>query len=67
MEFKLDKCKVLHFGWTNHARIYTVNGRNLANVMEQRNLGVLAHSFMMVVTQVNRLVKVTFGTLAFIG
>ena len=36
MEFNLDKCKVIHFGRSNQGRTYSVNGRALGRVTEQR-------------------------------
>ena len=40
MEFNLDKCEVMHFGRLNQGRTYSVNGRALGRVTEQRDLGV---------------------------
>ena len=39
MEFNLDKCEVMHFGRSNQGRTYSVNGRALGRVTEQRDLG----------------------------
>ena len=44
MEFNLDKCEVMHFGRLNQGRTYSVNGRTLGRVTEQRDLGVHIHS-----------------------
>jgi len=44
MEFNVDKCKVMHFGRSNQGRTYSVNGRALGRVIEQRDLGVQVHS-----------------------
>ena len=41
MEFNLDKCKVMHFGRLNQGRTYSVNGRVLGRVTEQRDLGYM--------------------------
>ena len=40
MVFHLDKCEVMHFGRLNQGRTYSVNGRVLGSVTEQRDLGV---------------------------
>ena len=67
MEFNLDKCEVMHFGRSNQARTYSVNGRALGRVIEQRDLGVQVHSSLKVESQVDRVVKKVFGMLGFIG
>ena len=67
MEFNLDKCKVMHFGRLNQGRTYSVNGRALGRVTEQRDLGVHVHSSLKVESQVDRVVKKAFSMLGFIG
>ena len=67
MEFNLDKCEVMHFGRLSQGRTYSVNGRVLGRVTEQRNLGVQVHSSLKVESQVDRVVKNAFGMLGFIG
>ena len=67
MEFNLDKCKVMHFGRSNQGRTYSVNGRVLGRVIEQRYPGVQAHSSLKMELQVDRVVKKAFGMLGFIG
>ena len=67
MEFNLDKCEVMHFGRLNRGRTYSVNGRALRRVIEQRDLGVHVHSSLKVESQVDRVVKKAFGMLGFIG
>eukprot|EP00061_Rhincodon_typus_P004291 g22226.t1 len=64
MEFNLDKCVMLHFG--NQSRTYTLNGRALGSVVEERDLGVQVHSSLKMTSQVDRVIKKVFGTLAFI-
>ena len=54
MEFNLDKCKVIHFGRSNQGRVYSVNGRALGIVTEQRDLGVHVHSSLKVESQMDR-------------
>ena len=57
MEFNLDKCELKHFGKLNQGRTYSVNGRALGRVTEQRDLGVHVHSSMKVESQVDRVVN----------
>lgn len=58
--------KLLHFGELNQDRTYTVNGKGLESVVEQRKLGVQLYSYMKVQTQVDRVAQKAFGTFAFI-
>ncbi|XP_055489927.1 uncharacterized protein LOC129696245 [Leucoraja erinacea] len=67
MEFNADKCEVLHLGRTNQNRTYMVNGRELKNAGEQRDLGITVHSSLKVESHVDRVVKKAFGVLAFIN
>ena len=67
MEFNLDKCEVMHFGRSHKGRTYSVNGRALGRVIEQRDLGVHVHSSLKVESQVDRVVKKAFSMLGFIG
>lgn len=46
---------------------YTVNGRALRSVVEQRNQEVQVHSSMTVATQIDRVVKKVFAMLALTG
>lgn len=39
MELNHDKCEVMHFAKSNGDRTYSVDGRALKNVNEQRDLG----------------------------
>ena len=66
MEFNFNKCEVMHFGRLNQGRTYSVNGRALVRVTEQRDLGVQVHSSLKVESQVDRVVKKAFGMLGFI-
>eukprot|EP00061_Rhincodon_typus_P015981 g43948.t1 len=66
MEFNLDKCEVLHFGKASQGRTYTLNGKVLGSVTEQRPW-TAGHSSLKVDSQVDRIVKKAFGVLAFIG
>ena len=67
MEFNLDKCEVMHFGRLNQGKTYSVNGKTLGRVIEQRDLGVKVHRSLEVESQVDRVVKKVFGMLGFIG
>ena len=67
MEFNLDKCEKMHFDRLNQGRTYSVNGRALGRVTEQRDRGVHVHSSLKVESQVDRVVKKAFGMLGFIG
>ena len=67
MEFNADKCEILHFGRTNQSRTYRVNGRTLKSAVEQRDLGIQVQNSLKVTSQVDRVVKSAFGTLAFIN
>ena len=40
MDFNIDKCKVLHIGKFNTQRIYTMSGKQLCAVDQERDLGV---------------------------
>ena len=55
------------FDRLNQGRTYSVNGRALGRVTEQRDLGVHVHSSMKVETQLDKVVKKAFGMLIFIG
>ena len=57
----------MHFGRLNQGRTYSVNGRALGRVTEQRDLVVQVHSSLKVESQIDRVVKKTFGMLGFIG
>eukprot|EP00061_Rhincodon_typus_P015643 g43430.t1 len=65
MEFNIDKYEVLHFGKSNQGRSFMVNSRALRSVVEQKDFGVQVHSSLKVESQVDRAVKMAFGTLAF--
>jgi len=67
MEFNADKCEILHFGRTNQSRKYRLNGRTLKSAVEQRDLGIQVQNSLKVTSQVDRVVKSAFGTLAFIN
>ena len=67
VEFNLDKCEVMHYGRSNQGRTYSVNGRALGRVVEQRDLGVQIHSSLNMESQVDRVVKAAFSMLGFIG
>ena len=66
MEFNLGKCEVMRFGRSNQGRTYSVNGRILGRVIEQKDLGVQVHTSLKVESQMDRMVK-AFGVLGFIS
>ena len=41
MEFNIDKCKMMHLGKKNPKNTYSMNGANLEETMEEKDLGVL--------------------------
>jgi len=41
MLFNVDKCKVIHFGHGNKGARYTMNGKELDSVLEEKDLGVI--------------------------
>ena len=40
MDFNVDKCKIMHIGKKNPRYAYTMNGKNLTDTMEEKDLGV---------------------------
>eukprot|EP00061_Rhincodon_typus_P018572 g47793.t1 len=67
IKFNLDKCEVLHFGKANQDKTYTLNAKVPGSVAEQRDLRAQVHSSLKVESQVDKIVKMVFGMLAFIG
>ena len=57
----------MYFGRSNQGRTYSVNGRALGRVAEQRDLGVQVHSSLKMESQMDRVVKKAFSMLGFIG
>ena len=43
MKFNVGKCKVLHLGGSNPKNIYTMDGKELGSVEEEKDLGVMIH------------------------
>jgi ribonuclease P/MRP protein subunit RPP40 len=41
MLFNVDKCKVMHFGYNNSKSTYGMNGKDLEEISEERDLGVI--------------------------
>jgi ribonuclease P/MRP protein subunit RPP40 len=41
MLFNVDKCKVMHFGYNNSKSTYKMNGKDLEEISEERDLGVI--------------------------
>jgi hypothetical protein len=44
MLFKVDKCKVMHIGYNNKKEKYEMEGKNVEEVDEEKNLGVILQS-----------------------
>ena len=57
MEFSVGKCKVLHAGRTNIMKEYTMEGKILEKVQEEKYLGVMVHKAMNGSRQVTGAVK----------
>ena len=57
MEFNVSKCKVLHAGRTNRMKEYTMEGKILEKVQEEKDLGVMVHQAMNGSRQVTEAVK----------
>jgi len=66
-EFNPEKCELLPFGRSNLTRKYSLNGMTLGSSEEQRDLGVFVHRPLKAEGHVNKVVKKTCGTLAFIN
>ena len=41
MQFNVDKCKMMHFGFNNTRHTYTMNNKELQTVSEEKDLGVI--------------------------
>ena len=41
MQFNIDKCKVIHSGFSNPLYSYTINGQTLDSVENEKDLGVM--------------------------
>ena len=57
MEFNVSKCKVLHAGRTNRMKEYTMEGKILEKVQEEKDLGVMVDKAMNGSRQVTEAVK----------
>ena len=57
MEFNVSKCKVLHAGRTNRMKEYTMEGKILEKVQEEKDLGVMIHKAMNGSRQITEAVK----------
>jgi hypothetical protein len=43
MQFNISKCKVLHIGHNNQQASYSMNGEDLVEIEEEKDLGVIIH------------------------
>ena len=41
MQFNVDKCKMMHYGFNNTRHTYTMNNKELQTVSEEKDLGVI--------------------------
>ena len=57
VEFNVSKCKVLHAGRTNRMKEYTMEGKILGKVQEEKDLGVMVHKAMHGSRQFTEVVK----------
>jgi hypothetical protein len=57
MVFNVDKCKVMHFGAHNAKETYSINNNVLADVIEERDLGVIIQDNLKVSEQCSKVVK----------
>ena len=60
----MAKCKVLHAGRTNRMKEYTMEGKILEKVQEEKDLGVMVHKAMNGSRQVTEAVKKAYRALA---
>jgi hypothetical protein len=57
MLFNADKCHVMHFGYNNPKSIYTINGKTLEVIAEEKDLGVIVQNNLKVSAQCSKVVK----------
>lgn len=67
MLFNLDKCKVLHFGKNNGKCQYTLGGKILEEVQEERDLGIIVSVGLKVSSQCSNVVKTANKVLGMIS
>ena len=67
MFFNVDKCKVLHIGNRNVQANYTMNGKQLAKVEQEKDLGVVISSDLKPSKQCSEVVKTANKLIGFIG
>ena len=52
MQFHVDKCKMMYFGFHNTRQTYTMNNKELQTVSEEKDLGVIIQDNLKVDKQV---------------
>ena len=67
MFFNIDKCKVLHIGNRNVQANYTMNGKQLAKVEQEKDLGVVISSDLKPSKQCSEVVITANKLIGFIG
>lgn len=67
MEFDAYRCEELHFVKSKQGRTFTMNGRTLGSVIEQRDIGMHVHNFLNVVARIDGVKRKALSTLASIS
>ena len=67
MSFNLEKCKVMHLGYGNVMEKYTMLGKELATVKDEKDLGVMVSEDMKVSTQCSLAAKKGYQVLGMIN
>ena len=67
MFFNVDKCKVLHIGNRNVQANHTMNGKQLAKIEQEKDLGVVISSDLKPSKQCSEVVKTANKLIGFIG
>ena len=66
LEFNVDKCKVIHFGRNNPNATYAISDKNLKEVKEEKDLGVIVNQDLKAANQCAVAVKAANRTLGLI-
>ena len=67
MAYNVSKCKVLHIGSNNHRTNYSMNGNEIPNVNEEKDLGVTISSDLKPAKHCSEVVKTANMLIGFIG
>ena len=63
MKFNIDKCKIMHLGRNNPENIYTMGGKELVSVEEEKDVGVTIHKSLKPGRQCKRAAGTAMGVL----